>query len=51
LLRDAIYSAAKAVPVRALSLAAYNPAGDPDGRGAYFGLDMLNAMLQGLNAH
>lgn len=48
LLRSAILSAAKTLNPRALSLATYNPSSDPDGRGARFGLDMLEAMLQGI---
>ena len=47
-LRAAIRAAAGAVNVRAVSLATYNPSGDPDGRGARFGLDMLGAMLAGI---
>jgi len=48
LLRSAIRSAAKTLKPRAVSLATYNPSSDPDGRGAGFGLDMLEAMLQGI---
>jgi len=47
-LRSAIRSAAKTLNPRALSLATYNPSSDPEGRGARFGLDMLEAMLQGI---
>ena len=47
-LRSAIHSAAKTLRPRALSLATYNPTSDPDGRGARFGLDMLEAMLDGI---
>jgi arginase len=47
-LRSAIRSAARTLKPRALSLATYNPTSDPDGRGARFGLDMLEAMLDGI---
>ena len=47
-LRAAIRAAAATVNVRALALATYNPSSDPEGRGARFGLDMLQAMLQGI---
>jgi len=47
-LRSAIQSAAKTLNIRALSLATYNPTSDPDRRGARFGLDMLEAMLAGM---
>ncbi len=48
-LRSAIRSAARTLKPRALSLATYNPTSDPDGRGARFGLNMLEAMLEGLS--
>jgi arginase len=44
-LQRAVSAAAQTVEVRALSLATYNPTGDPDGGGVRFGLDMLEAML------
>src|SRR5579871_2529955 len=47
-LRSAIQSAAKTLNIRALSLATYNPTSDPDRRGARFGLDMLEAILAGM---
>ena len=47
-LRAAIRAAAGAVNVRAVALATYNPSSDDDGRGARFGLDMLEAMLTGM---
>ncbi len=42
---ESIAAAARAVPVRALGLATYNPAGDPEGRGARFGLDVVTAAV------
>ncbi len=47
-LRNAIHSAAGTLTPRALGLATYNPTSDPQGRGARFGLDMLEAMLEGI---
>lgn len=47
-LREAIGSAAQVLNPRAVSLATYNPTSDPEGRGARFGLDMLEAMLSGI---
>jgi arginase len=44
----AVRAAARAVPVRVLGLATYNPAGDPGGRGARFGLDVVVAVLEGV---
>lgn len=41
-------AAAAAVPVRVIGLATYNPAGDPDGRGARFGIAMVLAMVDGM---
>lgn len=38
-------AAARVVPVRVLGLATYNPAGDLEGRGARFGLDVVAAAL------
>ena len=40
--------AAASVPVRVIGLATYNPAGDPDGRGARFGIEMTLAMVEGV---
>lgn len=40
-------AAARAVPVGVIGLATYNPAGDPTGRGARFGIDMALAMVEG----
>lgn len=40
-------AAASSVPTRVIGLATYNPAGDPDGRGARFGLEMALAALDG----
>lgn len=40
-------AASAAVPTRVIGLATYNPSGDPDGRGARFGLDMALAALDG----
>ena len=37
---------AQAVPVRALGLAAYDPAGDPSRRGAQFGIDMALEVVE-----
>jgi arginase len=45
---DSIRAAARTVPLRAVSLAAYNPAGDPKRRGARLGLDALDAVLDGI---
>jgi arginase len=44
---DAVAAARRALPVRVLSLATYNPAGDPAGRGARFGVDVVLAALEG----
>lgn len=41
-------AAAASVPVRVIGLATYNPAGDPDGRGARFGVEMVRAMIEGM---
>jgi arginase len=37
----ALAAAAGSLPVRVFGLATYNPAGDPDGRGARFGIDAV----------
>ncbi|HEV8193671.1 MAG TPA: arginase family protein, partial [Ktedonobacterales bacterium] len=42
---DAVAAAARTVPVRVLGLATYNPAGDPEGRGVRFGVDVVLAAL------
>ena len=50
--RQHIIEAAKAttqtVPVKVASLAVYNPAGDVNGRGVRFGLDMAMAIIEGV---
>lgn len=43
----AVESAASAVPTRVIGLATYNPSGDPERRGARFGLDMALSALDG----
>jgi arginase len=45
---EAASAAAQSVPVKVASLAVYNPAGDVDGRGARFGLDMAMAIIDGV---
>ncbi len=45
---EAARAAARSMPVRVFSLAVYNPAGDPKGRGARFGLDMALAIMEGI---
>ncbi len=45
---DSVAAAARALPVRVLGLATYNPAGDPEGRGARFGVDIVLAALEGM---
>jgi arginase len=47
----AVAAAARALPVRVVALATYNPGGDPDGRAAVLGLDLLDAMLGGIAQH
>jgi arginase len=47
----AVSAAARALPVRVVALATYNPGGDPDGRAAQLGLDLLDTMLQGIAQH
>jgi arginase len=42
---EAAAATARAVPVRVFGLAAYDPAGDPTGSGARFGLDMALAAI------
>lgn len=45
---EAVGAAAQSVPVRALSLAVYDPGGDPAGRGARFALEMVQAAIEHL---
>jgi arginase len=45
---EAARAAAQTVPVKVASLAVYNPAGDVNGRGARFGLDMAMAIVEGV---
>ena len=45
---EAARSAAQTVPVKVASLAVYNPAGDVNGRGVRFGLDMAIASADGV---
>jgi len=47
---EAAQATAQTVPVKVASLAVYNPAGDVDGRGARFGLDMAMAMVEGVSS-
>jgi arginase len=50
-LAAAVAAAARALPVRAVALATYNPGGDPDRRAALLGLDLLDAALDGMARH
>jgi arginase family enzyme len=45
---EAARAAAQTVPVRVASLAVYNPAGDVNGRGVRFGLDIAIAIIEGV---
>jgi arginase len=45
---EAVGAATRALPVKAASLAVYNPAGDRDGRGYQFGADMALAVIDSL---
>jgi arginase len=45
---EAARAAAQTVPVSVASLAVYNPAGDVNGRGVRFGLDMAIAVIEGV---
>ncbi|HWZ18441.1 MAG TPA: arginase family protein [Ktedonobacteraceae bacterium] len=45
---EAARATAQTVPVKVASLAVYNPAGDINGRGARFGLDMAMAIVEGV---
>ena len=47
---EAAEGVARAVPVRVISLAAYDPSGDPQRRGAQFGIDMLMAVINHLDS-
>jgi arginase len=45
---EAARATAQTVPVKVASLAVYNPAGDVNGRGVRFGLDMAMAIVEGV---
>ena len=45
---EAAMATAQTLPVIVASLAVYNPAGDVDGRGARFGLDMAMTVVEGV---
>jgi arginase len=45
---EAVGAATRSVPVKAASLAVYNPASDSDGRGYRFGFDMALAVIENL---
>jgi arginase len=45
---EAAGATAQTIPVKVASLAVYNPAGDDNGRGARFGLDMAMAIIEGV---
>jgi len=45
---DAARAAAQTIPVKVASLAVYNPAGDVNGRGVRFGLDIAMAIVEGV---
>ncbi|HEX6797468.1 MAG TPA: arginase family protein [Ktedonobacterales bacterium] len=45
---EAAAAVAQTVPVRAIGLAAYDPAGDPSRRGARFGMDMALAVVDAM---
>ena len=47
-LTEAASAVAQSVPVRAVGLAAYDPAGDPSRRGARFGIDMALAVVDAM---
>jgi arginase len=47
-LLEAIAAIPQAVQVRAMGVAAYNPNGDPERRGARFGVDMACALIEGV---
>jgi arginase len=46
---EAAAAVAQTVPVRAIGLAAYDPAGDPSRRGARFGSDMVLAVVESMH--
>ena len=43
-----VQAAARAVPLRCLGIAAYDPAGDPEGRGARLAVDLAVTALAGI---
>jgi arginase len=45
---EAVGATTRTVPVKVASLAVYNPAGDRDGRGYQFGVDMAMAVIENL---
>jgi arginase len=45
---EAARATAQTVPLKVASLAVYNPAGDVNGRGVLFGLDMAMAIIEGV---
>jgi arginase len=45
---EAARATAQTLPVKVASLAVYNPAGEVDGRGARFGLDMAMTIVEGV---
>jgi len=45
---EAARASAQTLPVKVASLAVYNPAGDINGRGLRFGLDMAMAIIEGV---
>ncbi len=47
---DSVAAAARAVPVRCFGLAAYDPGGDPEGRGARMGIDITCAVIDAVAA-
>lgn len=47
-LADSVVAAARAVPLRCLGIAAYDPAGDPQGRGARLAVDLTVVALRHL---
>ena len=44
-LADSVAAAARAVPLKCLGIAAYDPAGDPEGRGARLAVELAVAAL------
>ena len=47
---EAARTTAQTVQVKVATLAVYNPAGDVNGRGARFGLDMAMAIVEGVTS-